>query len=102
MDRICGLFAAGFFIAFGGSSRDHEFRLLAVELAALPLLVMALTQIVETGTWRSHRLLLGLLSAILLLPLAQIVPLPPSFGRHYPDETRSKCRARCRGPSLDG
>lgn len=74
----------GFSFAFGGSSRDHEFRLLAVELAALPLLVMALTQIVETGTWRSHRLLLGLLSAILLLPLAQLVPLPPSLWQALP------------------
>lgn len=65
--------------ALGGSSRDHLLRLAAVELAALPLLVLAAGRLMRTGHWREHRLVLGLLAAMAAIPLVQLIPLPPAI-----------------------
>lgn len=74
----------GVSILLGGASRHHEVRLLAIELSALPLLVLALAQIVRHGKWREHKWLLGLTFAVALLPLIQLVPLPPVLWRSLP------------------
>mgnify|MGYP001806053105 FL=1 len=63
----------------GGASRDHVLRLAIVELAALPLLVLAAGRLIRTGHWREHRLALGLLAAIAAIPLVQLIPLPPAI-----------------------
>ena len=63
----------------GGASRDHVLRLAIVELAALPLLVLAAGRLIRTGHWREHRLALGLLAAIAAIPLIQLIPLPPAI-----------------------
>lgn len=70
--------------AFGGASRDHALRLAVIELAALPLLVLAATRLVQTGRWREHQFILGLLAAVAAIPLIQLVPLPPAVWTGLP------------------
>lgn len=67
-----------FSVVFGGASREHALRLMIVELAALPLLVIGLARLIREPDWRRHRLALGLLVALAALPLVQLIPLPPA------------------------
>ncbi|MDP3803004.1 O-antigen ligase [Brevundimonas sp.] len=69
---------------FGGASRDHALRLALVELAALPLLVLGAGRLIRTGIWREHRFALGLLAAVIALPLIQLIPLPPAVWGSLP------------------
>lgn len=70
--------------AFGGASRDHALRLAVVELAALPLLVIATERLIRSGRWREHRFALGLLGAAAAIPLIQLIPLPPAVWPGLP------------------
>ena len=63
-------------VVFGGASREHALRLAVVELAAVPLLVIAAGWLIRTGLWREHRFALALLGALVALPLIQLLPLP--------------------------
>lgn len=69
---------------FGGASRDHALRLALVELAALPLLVLGAGRLIRTGLWREHRFALGLLAAVVAIPLIQLIPLPPAVWTGLP------------------
>ena len=71
-------------ILFGGASRDHALRLALVELASLPLLVLGATRLAQTGAWRQHRFALALAAILAAIPLAQIIPLPPSIWTRLP------------------
>jgi len=75
-----------FSFAFGGASRANALRLALVELAALPLFVMALSQLAgESGKAADrHRLALGLLAATVVVPLLQLIPLPPAIWTRLP------------------
>lgn len=73
-----------FSILLGGASRDHALRLALVELAALPLLVIAGGRLIQGGGWRQHRFALGLLVAVAAIPLVQSVPLPPVIWTSLP------------------
>lgn len=73
-----------FSFAFGGASQGHALRLALVELASLPLLVLASGRLVQTGLWREHRFALALLAAIVALPLIQLIPLPPGVWGALP------------------
>ena len=64
-------------ISMGGASRDHALRVALVELAGLPLLVIAGRRLIVTGAWREHRFALGLAGALAVIPLIQSIPLPP-------------------------
>ena len=64
---------------FGGASRDNALRLAVVELAALPLLVIAGERLIRSGLWRQHRFALGLLAGLVAIPLIQLIPLPPAI-----------------------
>ncbi|MDI6623111.1 MAG: O-antigen ligase family protein [Brevundimonas sp.] len=68
----------------GGASQNHALRLALVELAALPVLVLAAGRIVQTGLWREHRLALGLTAALVAIPLIQLIPLPPAIWTGLP------------------
>lgn len=68
----------------GGASREHALRLALVELAALPLLVMAAGTMVRREAWREHRLALGIAAGLLAIPLLQLIPLPPSIWTGLP------------------
>lgn len=71
-------------IVLGGASREHALRLALVELAALPLLVLAAGSLIRTGQWREHRFALGLIGAVVAIPLLQLVPLPPTIWTSLP------------------
>lgn len=70
--------------ALGGSSQNHALRLALVELASLPLLVLAGGRLIRTGAWREHRFALSLLAAVVALPLVQLIPLPPTMWSALP------------------
>lgn len=70
--------------ALGGASQNHALRLALVELAALPVLVLAGGRLIQTDQWREHRFALGLAAAILAIPLVQLAPLPPSIWTSLP------------------
>lgn len=70
--------------ALGGASQNHALRLALVELASLPLLVLASGRLLETGVWREHRFTLGLLAAVVAIPLIQLMPLPPAVWTSLP------------------
>lgn len=69
---------------FGGASQGHALRLALVELAALPLLVLAASRLIQTGSWRQHRFALGLLAMLVAIPLLQVLPLPPAVWTAFP------------------
>ncbi len=73
-----------FSFAFGGASRQHELRLALVELAALPLAVLAGVRLIQSSRWREHKLALGLAAAIVAVPLIQLIPLPPGLWTALP------------------
>jgi O-antigen ligase len=81
---IAALVLLAFSFAFGGASHSHALRLALVELAALPLLVLAGHTLIVTGHWREHRLSLGLLAAAIAIPLFQLIPLPPAMWTNLP------------------
>ena len=69
---------------FGGAAQNNALRLALVELAALPLLVIAGSRLIQAGDWREHSLALGLLAALLAIPLIQLIPLPPGIWTRLP------------------
>ncbi len=79
---MIGLLAFSF--VFGGASREHAVRLAMVELAALPLLVLGLSQFNSAELIRRHRTVLLLAAAIAAVPLLQLVPLPPGVWTRLP------------------
>lgn len=75
------LLAAAFFA--GGATRIHELRLALVELAALPLLVVALTRLIQREP-RPSRLSVIILATTAAVPLLQLLPLPPEVWSSLP------------------
>lgn len=73
-----------FSFALGGASQGHALRLALVELVSLPLLVMALVRLIQTDLWREHRFALGLLAALVAIPVIQVIPLPPAIWTGLP------------------
>lgn len=81
---IAAFVLLAFSFLFGGASRQHELRLALVELAALPLALIALTTLIRRGQVGEHRLALSLLAGIAAVPLLQLVPLPPAVWSSIP------------------
>lgn len=81
---IAAIVLLAFSVVFGGASRDHALRLALVELAALPVLVLASRRLIHTGQWREHGFALRLLAAIVAIPLIQVIPLPPALWTALP------------------
>lgn len=74
-----------FAVCLGGASSRHELRLAWVELSALPLLMLSLPRVLTGPDWMEHRRALLLLGAVALLPLIQLIPLPPSVWVALPN-----------------
>jgi len=81
---VAALVLLVFAFAFGGASQGHALRLALVELASLPLLVLASRRLITTGLWRDHRFVLSLLAALVAIPLIQLIPLPPAIWTGLP------------------
>jgi O-antigen ligase len=73
-----------FSFAFGGAAQGHALRLALVELASLPLLVLSSRRLISSGLWHEHRFSLGLLAAVVAIPLGQLFPMPPAFWTNLP------------------
>ncbi|WP_298744265.1 O-antigen ligase family protein [uncultured Brevundimonas sp.] len=71
-------------VLLGGASQGHALRLALVELASLPLLVLASGRLIQTGLWREHRFALILLAAVVAIPLVQVIPFPPAMWTGLP------------------
>lgn len=71
-------------VVLGGASRNHALRLALVELAALPLLVIAASRLINTKAWKDHGFALSLLGLIAAIPLVQLIPLPASVWTALP------------------
>lgn len=80
--------AAAALLAFsfllGGASRSHALRLTLVELAALPLLVLAAQAVLRSGRWREHAFLGAIAALLVAIPLFQLIPLPPGLWNALP------------------
>lgn len=81
---IAAFVLLAFSFAFGGASQGHALRLALVELASLPLLVLALARLIQTGAWREHQFALGLMATVIAIPLLQLAPLPPALWTGLP------------------
>lgn len=73
-----------FAFIFGGASRLHELRLALVQLASLPLLVMTLNALAVPGAQRPSQLAGFILLGVVLIPVLQLVPLPPAIWTALP------------------
>ncbi len=71
-------------LVIGGASQRHALRLFLLEIAALPVLGLAIRNLAERGEWRSHRFTLAILAAALAVPLVQLIPLPPQVWTALP------------------
>lgn len=67
----------------GGASQRNELRLAVTELAALPLLVIALGELTRSAN-RVSPLALGITVALIALPLLQLIPLPIALWAGLP------------------
>jgi len=76
-------------IICGGASRQHAVRLALVELSALPLLVIAGGRLIQTGSWRAHQFALSILGLVVLIPVIQLIPLPPAVWTSVPGREQS-------------
>lgn len=81
---IAAIALLAFSFALGGATRQHALRLAIVELAALPLLVMAANRLLDGELWARHRFALSLLGCLIALPLIQMIPLPPFLWQAMP------------------
>lgn len=73
-----------FSFVFGGASRQHELRLALVELVALPLLAISTLALLRSETQAGSRLAFGVLAALVLVPLLQLLPLPAGLWTNLP------------------
>lgn len=76
-------------LLIGGASQRHALRLALLELAALPVLGLALVGLVDQAarseSWLSrHRFALGIATAAVAVPLIQLIPLPPEIWTSLP------------------
>lgn len=73
-----------FSVLLGGASRQHELRLIIVELLALPLLALAINQRLQSGELGLSKFVLAILIAICAIPALQLIPLPPAIWANLP------------------
>lgn len=69
---------------FGGASQTNALSLMAVELASLPLLFVSIYLLLAGAAPTGSAFALGLLTAVVLVPVLQIVPLPFEVWRQLP------------------
>ncbi len=80
----CALMLLVASVLFGGASQGNALPLGAVELASLPLLFAAAYRVITRGHPPGARLPLVLLIGIVMVPLLQLIPLPPQVWIRLP------------------
>lgn len=79
-DRLLGGLALALLavaVVFGGASQGNVLRLALVELASLPVLLLAIARLTRARAWPWIAWPVALLAAVILVPLVQLIPLPP-------------------------
>lgn len=71
-------------IVLGGATRFNETQAQIIELASLPLLGLALWRLGQTGISKGLKLPIGIILAVAVIPLVQIVPLPSGLWSRLP------------------
>ena len=71
-------------LMFGGATQPDAVSSLVARLASLPLLCMAVWRLRDIRLGWSGKLGLGLLAAIVAVPILQCVPMPPSLWERLP------------------
>jgi O-antigen ligase len=74
----------GLSIVFGGGTHSGFLGDAVLQLMSLPLLWMAIVKLLESRELSRLRWILLFVAAVVLLPLAQLVPLPPSIWMLLP------------------
>jgi O-antigen ligase len=69
---------------FGGASQTNALSLMAVELAALPLLFLSIYLTLAGGGPRGLAIPLAILGGVIAVPLLQLVPLPAQIWTQLP------------------
>jgi O-antigen ligase len=70
-------------MVFGGASRENPLRLGAVELSAVPLLLMATNRLAD-GDWKRYAPAFWVAGAIVAVAVVQLIPLPPQLWMGLP------------------
>jgi O-antigen ligase len=75
-------------VGLGGASRENPLHLAVVELCALPLAALAVRRATsgEVGETGAAGLPLALLAMIIVVPLLQLIPLPPGLWTAAPGQ----------------
>jgi len=76
------LLAVAFF--FGGQSRDNPLSTMTVELFGVLLLAITAWSRSLSGTWRAGWLETTLIGAMFVVPMLQLIPLPPDIWMMLP------------------
>lgn len=71
-------------LLLGGASRTNEVQVAVIELLSVPTLLWALWSLAADGSWKSHRLPIAILTAMALIPLVQLIPLPADIWASWP------------------
>jgi O-antigen ligase len=69
---------------FGGASQTNALSLMAVELTSLPLLFISIYLVLAGSAPGGSAFPIGVLAAIVLVPVLQIIPLPFELWRQLP------------------
>src|SRR5262245_953536 len=85
---LCGVVMVASLILGGGSRRGLGLDA-ALQLLAIPLLLVSLWRLFEASLTRQMRLALWFCSAIAVLPLLQLIPLPPWLWTALPNRQPS-------------
>src|SRR5690242_1425211 len=76
-------------LLLGGGSRNGRLSDTMVELIAIPALLLSLSSLIDLPIWRTRTRpdiykIMAFCAALVLLPLFQLVPLPPWIWTHLP------------------
>jgi len=83
---LFGLCAASLVLAhlLGGGTRPALLSDAILQLLCIPLLIVAGHAVLQASSWTGQRAGLVLLSGVVILPLVQLIPLPPAIWSRLP------------------
>jgi O-antigen ligase len=87
-------------LVLGGGTRPGFLSDVAIQLLAIPLLLMALLRLAQRPSLRGARWALWLCFAVVLVPVAQLVPLPPETWTLLPNREAAAEAFRLLGRDL--
>jgi O-antigen ligase len=76
-------------ILFGGRGMENPLSMAIVEIIAIPLLMLCLWRLFAQGGWRSAAPAIAFVGLIFLIPLLQLIPLPPHLYAAAPGRAQA-------------